>query len=66
MRNPPLYKIYLYLNLYFFENYSSDFADFADDTTPYECGHSCNEVINNLETTGEKVFELFSFNNLTL
>ena len=47
-----------------FENYSSDFANFADDTTPYECGHSFNEVINNLETTTEKVFEWFSFNNL--
>ena len=51
-------------DLGFFENYSSDFANFADDTTPYECGHSFNEVINNLETTTEKVFEWFSFNNL--
>ena len=48
----------------FFENYSSDFANFADDTTPYERGHSFNEAINNLETTTEKVFEWFSFNNL--
>ena len=48
----------------FFESYSSDFANFADDTTPYESGHSFNEVINNLETTTEKVFEWFSFNNL--
>ena len=47
-----------------FENCSSDFANFADDTTPYECGHSFNEVIDNLETTTEKVFEWFSFNNL--
>ena len=48
----------------FFENYSSDFANFADDTTPYECGHLFNEVINNLEATTEKVFEWFSFNKL--
>ena len=41
----------------FFKNYSSDFANFADDTTPYECGHSFNKVINNLETTTGKVFE---------
>ena len=47
----------------FFENYSSNFANFADDTTRYECGHSFNEVINNLKTTTEKVFEWFSFNN---
>ena len=40
-----------------FENCSSGFANFADDTTPYECGHSFNEVINNIETTTEKVFE---------
>ena len=48
----------------FFENYSSYFANFANDTTLYECGHSFNEVINNLETTTEKVFERFSFSNL--
>ena len=48
----------------FFVNYSADFANFADDTTPYECVHSFNKVINNLETTTEKVFEWFSFNNL--
>ena len=48
----------------FFENYSSDFANFADDTTPYECGHSFNDVINNLETTREKVFKWFGSNNL--
>ena len=49
---------------WFIENYSSDFASFADDTTPYECGHLFNKVINNLEATTEKVFEWFSFNNL--
>ena len=41
-----------------------DFANFADDTTPYECGPTLNEVMNNLETTTEKIFEWFSFNNL--
>ena len=59
---PPLFNIDL-CDL-FFGNYSSDFANFADDTTPYECGHSFNEVINNFETTTEKVFEWFSFHNL--
>ena len=39
------------------------FANFAD-TTPYECGLTLNEVMNNLETTTEKMFEWFSFNNL--
>ena len=32
----------------FFEDYSSDFANFANDTTPYECGPKFNEVSNNL------------------
>ena len=47
----------------FFEDYTSDFANFADDTTPYECGPTL-KVMNNLETTTEKIFEWFSFNNL--
>ena len=46
------------------EDYSSDFANFVDDTTPYECGPTLNEVINSLEITTEKMFEWFSFKNL--
>ena len=38
----------------FFEDYSSDFATFADYTTPYECGLTLNEVMNNLEIFTEK------------
>ena len=38
----------------FFEDYISDFANFASDTTPYKCGTTFNEVMNNLETTTEK------------
>ena len=41
----------------FLEEYTSDFANFADHTTPYECGPRLNEVMNNLETTTEKMFE---------
>ena len=48
----------------FFEDYSSDFANYADDTTPYECGPTLNEVMNNLQITTEKMFEWFNFNNL--
>ena len=48
----------------FFKDYSSDFANFADDTNPYACGPTLNEVMNNLEITTEKMFEWFSFNNL--
>ena len=32
----------------FFEDSSSDFADFANDTIPYEFGPTLNEVSNNL------------------
>ena len=31
-----------------FEDCSSDFASFANDTTPYECGPKLNEVSKNL------------------
>ena len=48
----------------FFEDYSSDFAHFADDTTPYECGPIFNEVMNNLEIITENMFEWFNLNNL--
>ena len=41
---------------WFFEDYISDFGNFADDTTPYECGPTFNEVMNNLETTKENFF----------
>ena len=48
----------------FLEEYSSDFTNFADDTNPYECRPTLNEVMKNLEITTEKMFEWFSFNNL--
>ena len=39
--------------------YSSEFTNFEDDTTPYEYGETCNEVINKLEDTIEKLFKWF-------
>ena len=51
---PLLFNIDIYH--LFFENYNSDFTNFAYDTTPYECSHSFNDVINNLGTTTEIVF----------
>ena len=44
--------------------YSSGFANFANDTTPYESSPTLNQVMSNLEITTEKMFEWFSFNNL--
>ena len=43
--------------------YSSEFSNFADDTTPYECGKNYDEVINKLEDTIEKLFNWFQYNN---
>ena len=47
----------------FLSEYSSEFTNFADDTTPYECGKNYDEVINKLEDIIEKLFNRFSCNN---
>ena len=44
----------------FFEDYSSDFGSFPDDTTSYQCEPTLNEVMNNLKYQKK----WFSFNNL--
>ena len=43
----------------FLSEYSSEFSNFADDTTPYECGKNYDEVTNKLENTIEKLFNWF-------
>ena len=48
----------------FFVNITSDIANYADDTTPYECDQHCNNLINDMEPTVEKIFHWFEFNNL--
>ena len=45
-------------------DYSFDFANFADDTTAYECRQSFDEVMSNLKITIDKLFDWFTFNNL--
>ena len=47
----------------FLSEYSSEFSNFADDTTSYECGKNYDEVINKLEDTIEKLFNWFQCNN---
>ena len=47
----------------FLSEYSSEFTNFADYTTPYECGKNYDEVINKPEDTIEKLFSWFQFNN---
>ena len=48
----------------FFINITSDIANYADDTTPYECDQHCDNLIINLERTVEKNFNWFEYNNL--
>ena len=43
--------------------YSSEFSNFADDITLYECGKNYDEVINKLEDTTEKLFNWFQCHN---
>ena len=47
----------------FLSEYSSEFSNFAADTTSYECGKNYDEVINKLEDTIEKLFNWFQCNN---
>ena len=45
------------------EHYRSDFSNYADDTTPYNCGDTFLEVISDLETTIKNLFDWFCCNN---
>ena len=48
----------------FFVNITSDIANYADDTTPYECDQDCDNLISTMELTVDKIFNWFEFNNL--
>ena len=48
----------------FFVNITSDIANYADDTTTYECDQHCDNLISNMELTVEKIFNCFEFYNL--
>ena len=41
-----------------------DIASYADDTTPYACDASLDQVINKLEEATNKLFNWFSNNYL--
>ena len=47
----------------FLPEYSSEFTNFLDDTTPFECGKNYDVVINKLEDTTEKLFNWFQCSN---
>ena len=45
------------IDLFLIEHYRSDFSNYADDTTPYNCGNTFLEVISDLETTIDNLFD---------
>ena len=51
--------IYLFL----IEHYRSDFSNYADDTTQYNCGNTFLDAISDVETTIDNVFDWFCYNN---
>ena len=48
----------------FFIEIDSDIANYANDTTPYECDQYCDNLISNLELTVDKIFSWLEYNNL--
>ena len=51
------------IDLFLIEHYRSDFSNYADSTTPYNCGNTFLEVVPDLETTINNLFDWFYFNN---
>ena len=47
----------------FFIDMSSDIANYADDTTPYECAPYYDKLKGNLELTIYKILDWFKYNN---
>ena len=48
----------------FFIDMSSDIANYADDTTPYECAPYYDKLKENLELTIYKMFNWFKYNTV--
>ena len=51
------------IDLFLLEHYKSDCSNYADDTTPYNCGSTFFETISDLEITLENLFNWFYYNN---
>ena len=58
---PLLFNVNI-IDLFLIEHYRSDFSSYADDTTPYNCGNAFLEVISDLETTINNLFDWFCCN----
>ena len=51
------------IDLLLAEHYKSNFSNFADDTTPYNCWSTFLETISDLEITLDNLFDWFCCNN---
>ena len=45
------------------EQYKSIFLDYADGTSPKNCGNTCLEALSNLETAIDNLLDWFCHNN---
>ena len=59
---PLLFNINI-IDLFLIEHYRSDFSNYADDTIPYNCGNTFLEVVSDLETTINNLFDWFCCNS---
>ena len=59
---PLLFNVNL-MDLFLAEHYKSDFSNYADDTTPYNCRSTFLETISDLEITLDNLFNWFRYNN---
>ena len=60
---PPLFNIYI-CDMFFETSKNIDFAEYADDNTPYTCSSNTEEVLENLQGELEQLFQWFSANHL--
>ena len=59
---PLLFNVNL-IDLFLAGHSKSDFSNYADDTTPYNCGSTFLETISDLEITLDNLFNWFCYNN---
>ena len=59
---PLLFNVSL-INLFRADDYKSDFSNYTDDTTPYNCRSTFLETISDLEMTLYNLFSLFCRND---
>ena len=60
---PLLFNVNL-IDLLQTELYKSDFSNYADNTTPYNCGSTFFETISDLEITLDNLFNWFCYSNV--